>query len=72
MKYMLISYLILAIAMIYFANKMIDMTDNLEKKVLGIYAKQNEELNKATGMDVYNLDNTASYGETLKALEEIQ
>lgn len=69
---MLFSYLILAIAMLYFANKMLGVKDNLEKKVLGIYSQQYEEINKATGMDVYNIDNTTSYQEMLKEIEELQ
>lgn len=72
MKYMLISYLILAIVMIFFANQMLQVKDNLEKKVLGTYVRQFEEINKATGMDVYNLKGETNYKETLKALEEIQ
>lgn len=74
MKYMLISYLILAVAMVFFANQMLKVKDNLEKKVLGTYAKQFEEINKATGIEVYNVsgESEASYQETLKALEEIQ
>lgn len=69
---MLISYLILAIVMIFFANQMLQVKDNLEKKVLGTYVRQFEEINKATGMDVYNLKGETNYKETLKALEEIQ
>ena len=73
MKFMLISYLILAIVMVFFANKMLKVKDNLEKKVLGTYAAQFEEINKATGMEVYNIENNkVDYQETLKALEEIQ
>lgn len=72
MKYMLFSYLILAIAMIYFANKMLDVKDNLEKKVLGIYSLQYEAINEASGMDVYNQESYTSYLETLRQLEELQ
>lgn len=72
LKYTLISYLILTIVMLYFANKMLDVSKNLEKKVLGIYTKQYEEINEATGMDVYNLENKTSYQEALTELEKIQ
>lgn len=58
--------------MLYFANKMLDVSKNLEKKVLGIYTKQYEEINEATGMDVYNLENKTSYQEALTELEKIQ
>lgn len=74
MKYMLFSYLILAIVMIYFANMMLGMKDNLEKKVLGTYYSQMEEINESTGMEVYNLDkdNKSNYNEQIRALKEIQ
>lgn len=58
--------------MLFFANQMLKVKDNLEKKVLGIYTRQFEEINKASGMEVYSLENKTSYEDTLKALEEIQ
>ncbi len=72
MKFTLISYLILAIVMIYFANKMVGIKNNFEKKVLGSYYSQMDEINKATGMEVYNLENKTSYQEALIELEKIQ
>ncbi len=72
MKSMLFSFLILAIAMLYMANKMLEVKNNLEKKVLGKYYSQMEEINESTGLDVYNLDNNTSYKEALKGLDEIQ
>ena len=73
MKYMLISYLILAIVMLYFANKMLVGKNSLTKKVLGSYYSQMEEVNRASGMDVYNLNNKAEYDKPLKEqLKEAQ
>ena len=72
MKYVLISYLILAIVMLYMANKMLSVKDHLEKKVLGSYYSQMEEVNKATGMEVYNLDSKTSYSDALQQLDEIK
>lgn len=72
LKYTLLTYFIIAIAMVYFANKMLDVKKNLEKKVLGIYTQQYEEINQATGMEVYNVKNDLKYEDALKALEEIQ
>ena len=72
LKYTLISYLILTVAMLYFANKMLGVKDNLEKKVLGSYYSQMEKINEASSIEVYNIDNQTSYEETLRALEEIK
>lgn len=66
MKYMLISYLILAIVMLFVANKMLVGKNSITKKVLGTYYSQMEEINKETGMDVYNLDNRVNSDKPLK------
>ena len=58
--------------MLYFANKMLGVKDNLEKKVLGSYYSQMEKINEASSIEVYNIDNQTSYEETLRALEEIK
>jgi len=63
MKYTLFSVLILSIVMLYWANKMLEIKNNLEKKVLGSYYSQMEEINNSTGLDVYNLENLPNYKE---------
>ena len=71
-KYNLIAYLFLLVVMIFILNKFVDMKDDLEDKVLGSYYSQMEEINKETGMEVYNLEKKVLTREDIKALEEIQ
>ncbi len=72
MKYTLISLLILTVVMLYFANKMLDVKKNMEKKIIGAYYSQMEEVNKETGMDIYNIDNKNDYEKSLEELKDIQ
>jgi hypothetical protein len=74
LKYTLLSYLFLTVAMLYFANKMLSVRDNLTKKVLGSYYSQMEEINKESGMEVYNLDNKPSinYKQNYELPEELK
>ena len=73
MKFTLISYLILAIVMIFIANRMLEFKNNLTQKVLGSYYTQMDEINKESGMDVYNLDKKIDTEKPLKKqLEEAQ
>lgn len=58
--------------MLYFANKILEKKDKLVQQVAGTYTQQFEEINKASGMEVYNTDNQTSYEEALSALEEIK
>ena len=46
----------MAIVMIFVANKMLEVKNKLTKNVLGSYYSQMEEINKESGMKVYNLD----------------
>jgi hypothetical protein len=73
MKYMLFSYLILAIVMLFVANKMLEFKNHLTHKVLGTYYSQMEDINKESGMDIYNLDNKIDSDKPLKEqLKEAQ
>lgn len=58
--------------MIYFANKMLGVKDNLEKKILGSYYSQMDAINEASGIEVYNTDAQTNYEEALKELEELK
>lgn len=75
LKYTLVSYLILSIVMLYFANKMLEVKDQVQEKVLGSYLKQIEAINEIESGN-YEADsqteNIESYSEALKTLEEIQ
>ena len=57
--------------MIFVLGKFIDVKDRLEDKVLGTYYSQMEEINMATGMEVYNLEKRAFTQEELEELEKI-
>jgi len=46
------------------------MGKNLEEKVLGSYYSQMEEINKESGMEVYNLDKKGYTKEELRELQE--
>lgn len=70
MKYTLISILILTIVMLFWTNKMIEVKKNLEKKVLGSYYSQMEEINESSGIDVYNSDNKTNYKQVMNKLNE--
>ena len=47
--------------------------NSITKKVLGSYYSQMEEINKETGMEVYDLDNKPDFDKSLEAqLKEVQ
>ena len=71
MKYTLISYLIFLVIMIFALNKFVHMSKNIEEKVLGSYYSQMEEINKTSGMEVYNLGKKTYSSEELGELKEL-
>lgn len=71
MKFTLISYLILLVIMIFALNKFIGFGNQLQEKVLGAYMKPMAEINKATGMEVYNLEKNSFSKEELDELSQI-
>ena len=52
-------------------TKVVDIKNKMEKKVLGTYFSQMEEINKASGMEIYNLDKQNYTKEDLEILKEI-
>jgi hypothetical protein len=56
--------------MIFLLNKFVHLGKNLEEKVLGSYYTQMEEINKESGMEVYNLDKKGYTQEELRELKE--
>jgi hypothetical protein len=57
--------------MIFMLNKVVSIKNNMENKVLGAYRTQMEEINKASGMEIYNLDKKSYTQEELEILKEV-
>lgn len=57
--------------MIFMLNKFVSFKDQLEEKVLGSYYAQMDEINKASGMEVYNLEKQAYSQEEIRQLKEL-
>ena len=59
------------VLIIFALNKFVGFGNQLQEKVLGSYYSQMEEINEATGMEVYNLDKKAYSAEELIELKKL-
>ena len=53
-------------------SKIVGIKNKFENKVLGSYYSRMEEINKATGMEVYNLEKKELTREDIQALEDLR
>lgn len=70
-KYTLFSYLIFLVIMVFILNKLVGTSNQIQKKVLGTYYAQMEEINEKSGMEIYDLDKKAYTREELEELKKL-